>query len=116
MHNKRLGKEAMQHAEGCLGIAIELYSSRELILADLQALTTRLLYNCVLLKGTPATSLFIDLVSNYDLVVHNAVSIALQKVAMPKSPILYAFKMLQYMIHTVRIAHGDSIEKYGDDM
>eukprot|EP00957_Ditylum_brightwellii_P108709 8292143-Ditylum_brightwellii.AAC.1 len=67
MHSKRLGKEAMQRAEECHGISPEQYGSRKKMAANIQALNTLLFYDYVQLKRTHATSLFIDLVSNYDL-------------------------------------------------
>ena len=116
MHNKRLGKEAMQRAEECHGIAPEQYGSRKKKAADIQALNTRLFYDYVQLKRTPATSLFIDLVSNYDLVAHNIATLALQRVGTPKAPICCMFSTLQDMVHTVRTAYGDSIDSYGGDL
>eukprot|EP00957_Ditylum_brightwellii_P210043 15364506-Ditylum_brightwellii.AAC.2 len=109
IQNKRLGKEVMQHAEEYPGLAIKQYGSRKFKSADLQVLNIRLFYNYALLKRTPTTRLFIDLVSNYDFVVHNIASLALQRVGMPKAPILCTFKMLQDMIHTVRTVYVDSI-------
>eukprot|EP00957_Ditylum_brightwellii_P110103 8397186-Ditylum_brightwellii.AAC.1 len=78
MHNKQLGRVAMASAENLEGVADEKYGSREKKEADIQALNTRLFYDYVLLERTPATSTFINLVSNYDLVVHSITSLVLQ--------------------------------------
>eukprot|EP00957_Ditylum_brightwellii_P172332 13119594-Ditylum_brightwellii.AAC.1 len=84
--------------------------------ADLQALNTRLFYNYVLLERVPATSIFIDLVSNYDLVVHSIASLALQQVGIPKEPINCTFATLQDMVHMCRTYFGDSTDSYGGDI
>eukprot|EP00957_Ditylum_brightwellii_P098458 7501211-Ditylum_brightwellii.AAC.1 len=89
MHNKRLGKEAMHRAEIIRGIAMEQY-------------------------GTTTT--FIDLVSNYDLVVHSIAALALQHIAMPKEPISSTFTTLHNMVHTCQTVFGDSIKSYGGDI
>jgi len=116
MHNKRLGREAMRRAERCGGVAREQFGSRKRKSADLQALNTRLFYDHILLQRTPATSVFIDLVSNYDLVTHSIASLALQRVGTPKAPILCTFTTLQDMVHVVRMAYGDSINTYGGNL
>eukprot|EP00957_Ditylum_brightwellii_P183564 13982321-Ditylum_brightwellii.AAC.1 len=97
MHNKRLGKDAMRRAEACRGVAPEQFGSRHNKSADLQALNTRLFYDYVLLQKIPSASVFIDLVSNCDLVAHNIASLALQRVGVPKAPICYTFTTLQDM-------------------
>eukprot|EP00957_Ditylum_brightwellii_P174007 13248346-Ditylum_brightwellii.AAC.1 len=51
--------------------------------------------SCV--ERKPTTSTFIDLVSNYDLVVHSIAALALQQVDMSKEPIFYTFSTLQDM-------------------
>eukprot|EP00957_Ditylum_brightwellii_P084152 6397117-Ditylum_brightwellii.AAC.1 len=101
MHNKRLGRESMKRTEACEGIAPKQFGSRKQKFADLQALNTRLYYDQFLLKRVPATSVFIDLVSSYDLVVHNIALLALQRVDMPKAPIWSTFATLQDMVHLV---------------
>eukprot|EP00957_Ditylum_brightwellii_P204348 15338837-Ditylum_brightwellii.AAC.1 len=106
----------MDSAERLQGVADKQYGSRKQKAADIQALNTRLYYDYVLLERTPATSTFIDLDSNYDLVAHSIASLALQWVNTPKAPIQCTFTTLQDMVHTVRTAYGDSIESYGGDL
>eukprot|EP00957_Ditylum_brightwellii_P038338 2898307-Ditylum_brightwellii.AAC.1 len=91
----------MRRAEACDSIAPEQFGSRRQKSADLQALNTRLYYDCILLKRVPATSVFIDLMSNCDLVVHNIASLALQRVGKPKAPICCTFATQQGMVHLV---------------
>eukprot|EP00957_Ditylum_brightwellii_P105962 8082922-Ditylum_brightwellii.AAC.1 len=116
MHSKRLGRYAMNKAEECNGIAPEQYGSRRRKAADIQALNTRLFYDLVLLERKLATSTFIDLVSNYDLVVHSIASLALQQVGTPKESIFCTFTTLQDMVHTCRTAFGDSTKSYGGNI
>eukprot|EP00957_Ditylum_brightwellii_P057837 4386020-Ditylum_brightwellii.AAC.1 len=97
MHNKWLGQEAMRSAEIIQGIAPEQFGSRQKKSADLQALHTRLFYDYTLLKKHPGTSLFIDLVSNYDLVVHSIATLAMRRVRIPPAPIFCAFNTIQDM-------------------
>ena len=66
-------------------------------------------------KKIPATSIFADLVSNYDLVVHSIADLSLQRVDVLKEYILCAFTTLQNMSHSVRTAFGDSKSTYGGD-
>eukprot|EP00957_Ditylum_brightwellii_P117234 8941121-Ditylum_brightwellii.AAC.1 len=116
MHNKRLGKEAMERAEKLNTIAPEQFGSRKKLSADLQALNTRLFYDYIFLERVPATSTFIDLVSNYNLVIHSIASLALQRVGMPKETIKCTFTTLQDRVHTCRTCFGDSTDSYGGDI
>ena len=59
----------MSQAEILDGIAREQYGSRKAKAADIQALKTRLFYDLIRQKRIPATSIFNNLASNYDLVV-----------------------------------------------
>eukprot|EP00957_Ditylum_brightwellii_P074988 5698875-Ditylum_brightwellii.AAC.1 len=87
----------MARAEEIQGVAQEQYGSRKQKAADIQALNTRLFYDYVLMEKTPAISTFIDLVSNYNLVVHSIASLAMQRVGTPKAPINCTFTTLQDM-------------------
>eukprot|EP00957_Ditylum_brightwellii_P047340 3596844-Ditylum_brightwellii.AAC.1 len=97
MHNKMLSKDAMRRAEACGGVASEQFGSQRNKSAGLHALNAHLFYDHVLLQKIPSTSVFIDLVSNYDLVVHNIASLALQRVGVPKAPICCTFTTIQDM-------------------
>ena len=113
MHNKRLGRFAMRKAEDAKAVAWEQFGSRRHHAADLQALNTRLFYDQLRLTRRPATTPFVDLVSNYDLVVHSVASLALQRMGVPKAPIKAMLTTLQDMVHTCRTVFGDSLEQYG---
>ena len=95
------------------GLSLEQYGIRASKSADIQALNTRLFYYIVLLKCTPATSVFAEIISNYDLVLHRIAFLALQRVNFSKETILCTLTTLQYMVHSVRTSFGDSPTSYG---
>ena len=81
--------------------------------ADVQALNTKLYYDLIRMERTPATSTFIDLVSNYDLMFHSIAYLSLQRVGVPKSPIHFTLTTLQDMVHTCRTVFRDSTDSHG---
>ena len=112
MYNKHLGRIAMRQAKNLDGIAHEKYRSRKSKAAYIQALNIRIFYDIIRQKIIQATSVFADLVSNYDLVAHSIASLYLKRVETPKEPILYTFTTLQNMTFSVRTAFGDSETTY----
>ena len=106
----------MKNSEELESLAPEQYGSRASKSADIQALSTRLFYDKIRLKRLPATSVFADLVSNYDLVLHSISSLSLQRVDVPKYPVACTLSTLQDMIHSVRTAYGDSTSQYRGDL
>ena len=97
------------------GIVPEQYGTRKAKSVDIQALNTILLYDLIQQKRISATSIFADLVSNYELVVHSITPLSLQRVDVPKYPIICTLTTLQNMSHSVRTAFGDSKYNYGGD-
>ena len=87
-------------AERMVGVATEQYGSRKYHSVYIQALITGLLYDLVRWDSTPATIKFIDLVTNYDLIVRRISSMYLQLFSKVKSPIFCTFTTLQDMVHT----------------
>ena len=83
---------------------------------DIQSFNTRLFYDLIWQKIISATSIFADLVSNYDFVVHSIVDLSLQRVEVPKDPILCTFTMLQNMSHSARMAFREPKYTYGGDI
>ena len=88
MTNTHLGEISMIKTEYLELLSTKQYGSRKSKEAEIQALNTRLFYNLIRQGKTPETSIFTDLVSNYDLVVHSIASLSLQRVDAPKEPIL----------------------------
>eukprot|EP00957_Ditylum_brightwellii_P027704 2094025-Ditylum_brightwellii.AAC.1 len=106
----------MERAKKIGDITIEQYRSRKWLSTDVQVLNTRLFYDYILLKRTPAISTFIDLVSNYNFVIHSIASMALQRMSMPKEPTQCTLTTLQDMVHNFRTVFDDSIDSYGGDI
>ena len=92
----------MELAGDFMVISMEQYGSRKKHATDIQALNTKLYYDLIIMEQTPTTSTLIDIVSNYDLVVHIIASLALQRVGVPRSPITFTLSTLQDMVHTCR--------------
>ena len=86
MHNKHLGIIAMSKYGSIDGLATEHHRSRKPKEADIQALNTRLFYDHIRQKIIPDTSIFADLVSNCDLVIHSIASISLQIFNVSRNP------------------------------
>ena len=72
-------RQSMSKDEDLEGLAPKQYGRRAKK-SDIQALNTRLCYDLIRLKINPATSIFMDLVSNYNLILHTTASIYLQRV------------------------------------
>ena len=70
MHNNHIGITTMRKAENLEGIAPEQYGSRKSKAAHIQALNIRIFYDIIRKNIIPATSIFEDIWSKYDLVVH----------------------------------------------
>ena len=115
LHNNHLGRKSTHLEESTGTLAPEQYGSRKAKEADAQDLNTRLLYDPTRLKRVSATSVFSDLVSNYNLVAHNIAALSLQHANVPKEPIICKFTTIQDMVHSVRITFGDSDTFYGGD-
>ena len=115
MHNKHLRRISTIKAENLEVIAHKKYGNRKSKTADIQALNTRIYYDIIRQDRTPAPIIFVDLVSNYDLLVHIIASLYLQRVNAPKETILCNFTNLQKMTHLVRTSFGESLLTYGGD-
>ena len=98
MHNKHSEIMTMNQAGNLEGLAPEQYGSRKSKSADIQVLNTRLFYDLIRQKRIPETCIFIDLVSNYDLIVHSIESLSIPRVDVPKELIFCSFKTFQIRI------------------
>ena len=56
-----------------------------------------------------------DLQGCYDRIIHNAAALALLRICISKAKIHSMFDTIQRMLHTLRIAFGDSDMTYGGD-
>ena len=78
----------MSQSESLDGLTPKQYGIWKEKAADIQELNTRLFYDLIRKKIIPATSIFTDLVSNYDLVVDSIDSLSIHRVYVSKEPIL----------------------------
>ena len=106
----------MKQAEYLEGIAHEQYGVQKAKATDVQALNTFLFYELVRQKKFTSTSVFTDIISNYELVVHIIGYLALQIVNAPKELIHCTFSTLQNMVQLVRTSFRDSANTYGGDI
>ena len=102
----------MNQAEELDVIAPEQYGSQKSKASDVQFLNTCLFYYLLRYKKFASTSVFADIIYNYDLVVHSIASLSLQRVNAPKEPIHCTFSTLQKMLHLVRTVFGESENTY----
>ena len=116
MNNKNLGIITMIKAEKLEGLPPKQYGRRKSKSSYIQSLNNCLLYDLIRLKMIYSMRKFMDIISNYDLLVHSITSLSLQRVNVTKEPILCTFTTLQNMIQSVRTAFGDSQSTYGGDI
>ena len=114
MTNKRLGRESMWSAVKHGHIAEEQYSRPRRKAID-HALNRRLVFDISRQQRSPLAMCSCDLKNNYDRIAHNAASLALQRVGVPRSKIISMFTTIQDMVHTVRTLFGDADQSYGGD-
>ena len=114
MENKRLGRESMQLALNQNMIAEEQYSRPGRSAQD-NALNKRLMFDYQRYRRQPFGMCACDLKACYDRIVHNAASLALQRVGVRQSDIVSMFGTVQQLTHKVRTAFGDSAETYRND-
>ena len=85
------------------------YDSRKSNTKDTQDLNTRLFYDIIRQNRISETSIFVELVSKYDLVVHSISSLSLQGVDVTKEPIICTLTTLQNMTQSLRADFGESM-------
>jgi Reverse transcriptase (RNA-dependent DNA polymerase). len=112
MNYKHLGRRAMNAAIASDQIATEQYSRPNRKAID-HALNRRLVIDHQLYLRQPYAITSCDLKSCYDRINHTAASLTLQRLGIAKSEILTMFTSIQYMLHRVRTAFGDSTHTYG---
>ena len=110
--NKRLGRNAMRMAISQGLIAKEQFSRPGRSAQD-NALAKRLVFDYYRLKKKPFAMCACDLKACYDRVVHNAASLALQRVGIPLNDIKCMFGTIQQLVHRIRTAFGLSNSTYG---
>ena len=113
--NKKLGREAIQHAELNSLIAPEQYGSRKGKSAIEHALNKRLSYDLIRQRRRPGALCSNDAKSCYDRIIHSIVSLAFQRLGLPKAPVQCMLKCIQHMKHYIRTSFGDSEEYFSSE-
>lgn len=107
-NNKKIGKDAMNHAERNNFIAWEQYGSRKGRRAIDQALNKRLTYDLIRFNRRPASMCSNDAKSCYDRVLHSIMSLAFRRMGFPEPPVDCMISCLQQMKHFIKTSFGVS--------
>ena len=107
-NNKKIGKEAMRHAERNGFIAKEQYGSRKGKRAIDHVLNKRLSYDLMRFSRRPGALCSNDAKSCYDRVLHSIVSIAFRRLGFPEPPIDCMINCIQQMKYFIRTTFGTS--------
>jgi hypothetical protein len=89
-------------------IAPEQFGSRKFLSAVDQSLNKALIFDLWRQHRTCAALCSNDAKGYYDRIVHNVASLCMQRVRVPKEPIVSMFSTIQNLQHHVRTAFGDS--------
>ena len=116
MANKRIGRVMMEMAERNGSLSPEQYGSRKDHSAGIQALNHCLAFDLLRLERRNGIDTAVDLRSCYDLIVHSAASLSMQRQGVPAPSVVCMFTTLQNMVHTVRTAFGESTQSFGGDL
>ena len=107
-NNKKIGKEAMRHAEDNNFIAPEQYGGRKGKRSIDHVLNKRLTYDLMRFSRRPGALCSNDAKSCYDRVLHSIVSIAFRRLGFPTPPIDCMIKCIQQMKYYIRTTFGTS--------
>jgi hypothetical protein len=107
-NNKKLGKDAMQHAEKNGFLAPEQYGGRKGKRSIDHVLNKRLTYDLIRLSRRPGAVCSNDAKSCYDRVLHSIVSLAFQRMGFPEQPIDCMISCIQQMKYFIRTTFGMS--------
>jgi hypothetical protein len=111
-NNKKLGRDAIAHAERNNLIALEQYGSRKGKQAIDQALNKRLSYDILRMTRQPGALCSNDAKSCYDRVLHSIVALAFRRIGIPKQPTECMLQCIQEMKQYMRTSYGDSKNSY----
>ena len=112
-NNKKLGKDAMRHAEKNNFIAPEQYGSRKGKRSIDHVLNKRLSYDLIRFSRRPGALCSNDAKSCYDRVLHSIVSIAFRRLGFPEPPIDCMINCIQQMKYFIRTTFGTSSDSFG---
>eukprot|EP00978_Attheya_sp_CCMP212_P022811 scaffold68738_cov43-Attheya_sp.AAC.1 len=100
MANKRIGRVMMEMAERNGTLSKEQYGSRKDHSAGIQALNHCLAFDLLRQERRNGIDTAVDLCSCYDLIVHAAASLSMQRQGVPAPAVVCMFTTLQNMVHT----------------
>ena len=106
--NKKLGRDSIRHAEANDLIAPEQYGSRRGKSAIEHALNKRISYDLLRQLRCPGALCSNDAKSCYDRIIHSIVSLAFQRLGIPKAPVHCMLECIHHMKHYIRTSFGDS--------
>ena len=107
-NNKKLGRDAINHAERNNLIAAEQYGSRKGHSAITHALNKRLSYDIIRQQRRPGALCSNDAKSCYDRVIHSIVALSFKRLGLPEPPVHCMLHCIQQMDYHIRTSHGDS--------
>jgi hypothetical protein len=110
-NNKKLGRQMLTMAERFDAIAPEQFGSRKFLSAVDQSLNKALIFDLWRMNRSPAALCSNDAKGCYDRIVHNVASLCMQRVRVPREPIISMFGTIQELQHHVCTAFGD-LEKF----
>jgi exonuclease III len=115
MNNKMIGDDAMRAGERQRTHARDNYGGRKGLQAPEVSMNQLLTYNSIWGRRGKAIIMSNDAKGCYDRIAHTVVSLALQRLGIPRPAVLSMLGAIQEMEHFVRTAFGDSAETYGND-
>ena len=115
INNKVIGRDAMKRGERHGLLTPDNYGGRKRLQAVEVGLNQQLTYNSILARRGRAVVMSNDAKGCYDRIAHVVVSLALQRLGIPKPAIDSMIEAIQEMDHYVRTAFGDSDDSYGNN-
>jgi hypothetical protein len=111
--NKFVSRKVARNAEAHQAFAMEQFGSRKDHRAIDHALNKRLSLDLLRQQRVAGVLCPNDLKGCYDRICHNIASLSMRRLGLsaPESELM--FGTLQYLEHSIRSAHGDSLQTYG---
>ena len=115
MNNKVIGRDSMRYGERRKLLARDNYGGRKNYQAPEVGLNQQLTGNSLWARRGRAVLMSNDAKGCYDRIAHVVVSLALQRLGIPKPPLASMLETIQEMEHHVCTAFGRSQGYYGND-
>ena len=116
MNNKILQQRTMRQGEELEILAPEQGGSRNNFRAIYVALDKKLSIDLCRQKKIPGAVCSNDAKSCYDRIVHSVASLSMQRMGVPKEPLVCMFTTIANLEHNIRTAYGDSLETFGGEL